>query len=137
MIITKIISFICILALALYYNRKIKKLYKEIRKLSDMRKFICDVHETTKFSIGFTGFQKYYDGFLGTEIGIRNFARETTMECWHIFKDNYERLIFAALWDKLVTDDRTREDNSKSIKVDIKIPYIQMNEKSIEVKIYG
>lgn len=58
------------------------------------------------------------------------------MEYWHIFKDNYERLIYGALWDKLITDDRTEMDNRKMIKVELKIPYIQMNEKSIEARIY-
>lgn len=85
---------ICIFALTLYYKRKIKKLNKEIRKISDMRKLICDVQEKTKYSLGFTGFQAYYDGYSGTEPGIRRFAKETTMEYWHIFKDNYERLIY-------------------------------------------
>lgn len=136
MIITTMIFAICIFALTLYYKRKIKKLNKEIRKISDMRKLIGDVQEKTKYSLGFTGFQAYYDGYIGTEPGIRRFAKETTMEYWHIFKDNYERLIYGALWDKLITDDRTEMDNRKMIKVEIKIPYIKMNEKSIEAKIY-
>jgi hypothetical protein len=58
------------------------------------------------------------------------------MEYSRIIKDEYERLIYGALWDKLVTDDRTKEDNRKCIKVELKIPYIQMNEKSIETRIY-
>lgn len=136
MIIASIIYVICVLALMLHYGRKIKKLNKEIRKNSDMRKFIGNVQEKTKFSVGFTGFQAYYDGYCGTEPGIRRFSKEVTMNCWHIFKDNYERLIYGALWDKLITDDRTEVDNRKSIKVEIKIPYIQLNEKSIEAKIY-
>lgn len=136
MIIATIIYFICIFAMALYYQHKINKLNKKIRQLSDMRKLVSDVQEKTKFSVCFTGMQAYYDGYSGTEPGIRRFARETTMECWHIFKDNYERLIYGALWDKLITDDRTEMDNRKMIKVELKIPYIQMNEKSIEAKIY-
>lgn len=106
------------------------------RRLSDMRKLVSDVQEETKFSVGFIGMQAYYDGYSGTEPGIRRFAKEMTMECWRIFKDNYERLIYGALWDKLVTDDRTINDNRKMIKVELKIPYIQMNEKSIKARIY-
>lgn len=136
MITATIIYVICIFALMLHYKRKIKKLKEEYRHLSDMRKLISDVQEMTKFSVGFTGFQTYYDGNFGTELGIRTFAKKTTMDCWHIFKDNYERLIYGALWDKLVTDDRTELDNRKLIKVEVKIPYIKMNEKSIEVRIY-
>jgi len=136
MIIASIIYVICVFALMLHYNRKIKKLTKEIRKISDMRKFIGDVQEERKFYLGFTRFQAYYDGYCGTEPGIRRFAREVTMDCWHIFKDNYERLIYGALWDKLITDDRTEVDNRKCIRVEIKIPYIQLNEKSIEARIY-
>ena len=136
MIIATIIYFICAFALMLHYERKINKLNENNRRLSDMRKLVVDVQEKTKFSVGFTGMQAYYDGYSGTEPGIRRFARETTMEYWHIFKDNYERLIYGALWDKLINDDRTEMDNLKMIKVELKIPYIQMNEKSIEAKIY-
>lgn len=136
MIIATIIYVICVFALMLHYQRKIKKLKKENRRLSDVRKLLSDVQEKTKFSVCFIGIQDYYDGYSGTELGIRRFADETTMKCWSIFKDNYERLIYGALWDKLVTDDRTAKDNRKMIKVEIKIPYIQMNEKSIEARIY-
>lgn len=136
MIIATIIYVICVFALMLHYQRKINKLKKENRHLSDVRKLVSDVQEKTKFSVGFTGMQTYYHGSFGTEPGIRRFAKEMTMEYWHIFKDNYERLIYGALWDKLVTDDRTINDNRKMIKVELKIPYIQMNEKSIEARIY-
>lgn len=136
MIIATIIYFICIFEIALFYQHKINKLNKKIRRISDMRKLVSDVQEKTKFSVGFIGMQAYYDGYIGTEPGIRRFAREVTMDCWHIFKDNYERLIYGALWDKLITDDRTEVDNRKCIKVEIKIHYIQLNEKSIEAKIY-
>lgn len=136
MIIATIIYVIFVFALMLHYQRKINKLKEKNRHLSDVRKLVGDVQEKTKFSVGFTGFQAYYDGRCGTEQGIRHFARETTMEYWHVFKDNYERLIYGALWDKLVTDDRTVNDNRKMIKVELKIPYIQMNEKSIETRIY-
>lgn len=104
--------------------------------MSDVRKLVSDVQEKTKFSVGFTGMQTYYDGSFGTELGIRRFAEETAMEYSRIIKDEYERLIYGALWDKLVIDDRTEEDNRKCIKVELKIPYIQMNEKSIETRIY-
>ena len=136
MIIATIIYVICVFALMLHYQRKINKLKEKNRRLSDMRKLVGDVQEKTKFSVGFTGFQAYYDGYCGTEQGIRRFAKETAMEYSRIIKDEYERLIYGTLWDKLVTDDRTEEDNRKCIKVELKIPYIQMNKKSIETRIY-
>lgn len=136
MIIASIIYVICVFALMLHYQRKINKLKKENRHLSDVRKLVSNVQEKTKFSVGFTGMQTYYDGSFGTDSGIRRFAKETAMEYSRIIKDEYERLIYGALWDKLVTDDRTEEDNRKCIKVELKIPYIQMNEKSIETRIY-
>lgn len=136
MITATVIYFICIFALMLHYQQKINKLKKENRHLSDVRKLVGDVLEETKFSVRFTGMQAYYDGHCGTEHGIRRFAHETAMEYSRIIKDEYERYIYGALWDKLVTDDRTKNDNWKIIKVELRIPYIQMNEKSIEARIY-
>lgn len=136
MITATVIYFICVFALMLHYQQKINKLKKENRHLSDVRKLVGDVQEKTKFSVRFTGMQAYYDGQCGTEQGIRRFAHETAMEYSRMIKDEYERYIYGALWDKLVTDGRTKNDNWKIIKVELLIPYIQMNEKSIEVRIY-
>lgn len=144
MIIATIIYVICVFALMLHYQRKIKKLKKENRRIIETHKRLDDFNKTLildrtiKYKLYQMTISEYFDGnnFGSIENRIEIFSREIALKSWRIYKDFLEREIYAALFDKLVTDDRTVEDNKKMMKVELNVPYIQISAKDIAVRIF-
>lgn len=144
MIIAMIIYFICVFSLMLHYQRKIKKLKKENRRIIETHKRLDDFNKTLildrtiKYKLHQMTISEYFYGnnFESIENRIEIFSREIALKSWRIYKDFLEREIYAALWDKLVTDDRTVEDNKKMMKVVLNFPYIQISAKDIAVRIF-
>lgn len=144
MIISTIVFVVCIYAFRLYYHSEINKLKKENRRIIDNHKRLDDFNKTLildrtiKYKLHQMTISEYFDGnnFGSIENRIGIFSREIALKSWRIYKDFLEQAIYAALWDKLVTDDRTVEDNKKMMKVELTIPYIQISAKDIAVRIF-
>lgn len=146
MTIGSIIYVICIsifltlsILLGLCQQRKINDLKKENRRLKGAR---INYDRKSKFKLNqFTimeYFEGYYIGGFDKSIGsrIQRYSEKAALECSKIFEDFIKRVIYHSVWDKLVTDDRTEEDNRKLIKVELKIPFIEVNRDNIEVRLY-
>lgn len=128
----------------MHYQRKIKKLKKENRRIIETHKRLDDFNKTLildrtiKYKLHQMTISEYFDGnnFGSIENRIEIFSREIALKSWRIYKDFLEREIYAALWDKLVTDDRTVEYNKKMMKVELNVPYIKISAKDIAVRIF-
>lgn len=128
-----VIQFVILVLIFFIYERKIKKLKKELNK----KIVVGESIKNCSLPIREFVFEKDFRGYLNSSIEerIKEFTDGATEDVWHCYKNYLEESIFSAVWDKLVTDDRTVEDNSVYFDIRLRIPYILPDRHNIEVKI--
>lgn len=117
------------------YENKIKKLQKELAKILANRdtKYVKKVEIPLRelhFKLDFRGYLQE-----PIEERIREFTIRASENVWHCYKDYLRESIYRKVYDALVTDDRTCEENSRDFDIEVAVNYILPDSNNVEIKI--